>query len=332
MPYALLLAAALATQEEVIRRTDPARAQYQEAVELCRSAEELIEKDPETAVARLTELLDRFGTLPRIECRLRIKVFADDPGAAYAFFPYQFRGRARLATAKGAADRIEAAVRDFERSVERGAAASKPLLQSARLDWWTSLRPLLAREGWEPGRAGAAAKAKGLLRDFAGDKQDRAVAEAEAWIAAQLEPVEAAVRALRRAEPADRSRAAKDAAWLLATEGVVGGPLAERFRAAADRASVVASYRGGFRLKISAGPWAEVTRFAREGKDLELPARETPLVVPGELEIGDYEVELAHPRLGRRTRRIAASELQEGKTYLLSGDLEEGTTTLRLLP
>src|SRR6185295_18122053 len=138
----------------------PARAQYREAVDLCRAAEDLIDRDPEAAATRLTDLLDRFGALPKIECRLRIKVFADDPGSAFAFFPYQFRGRARLASAKGAADRLEGAVRDFEQSFHRGVAASEPLLQAARLEWWRSLQPLLSREGWDPARAGAAGKAK----------------------------------------------------------------------------------------------------------------------------------------------------------------------------
>src|SRR6185436_738830 len=136
----LALCLLLGLQEEVIQRSDPARSQYQEAVELCKAAEELLERDPEAAATKLTELLDRFGQLPKIERRLRIKVFADDAGAPHAFFPYQLRGRARLAAAKDP-DRIEAAVRDFERSVERGAASSKPLLQSARAAWWASLRP-----------------------------------------------------------------------------------------------------------------------------------------------------------------------------------------------
>ena len=212
--FAALLAAALAAQEDVIQRTDPARSQYQEAVELCRAAEELLDKDPEAAAAKFTELLDKHGQLPRIERRLRIKVFADDPGSPVAFFPYQFRGRARLAAADGAkggarerADRVEAAVRDFERSVERGAVSSKPLLQSARIAWWSALQPLLARDGGEPGRAGAADKARGLLRDLAQDGQDKPLSDAVSWFSDQLKPVEEKIRALRRGEAADRQEA-----------------------------------------------------------------------------------------------------------------------------
>src|SRR4051812_10902777 len=126
----------LLSQEEVVQRTDPARTQYLEAADLCRAAEELMERNPEAAALKLTELLDKYGGLPHLECRIRVKVLADDPGSPYSFFPYQFRGRARLAAAAGAksplerADRTEAAVRDFERSVAKGAQSSREMLQS----------------------------------------------------------------------------------------------------------------------------------------------------------------------------------------------------------
>jgi hypothetical protein len=49
----------LLAQEEVIQRTDPARTQYLEAAGLCRTAEELIDQNPEGAAQKLTELLDK---------------------------------------------------------------------------------------------------------------------------------------------------------------------------------------------------------------------------------------------------------------------------------
>jgi hypothetical protein len=329
----LALCLLLGLQEEVIQRSDPARSQYQEAVELCKAAEELLERDPEAAATKLTELLDRFGQLPKIERRLRIKVFADDAGAPHAFFPYQLRGRARLAAAKDP-DRIEAAVRDFERSVERGAASSKPLLQSARAAWWASLRPQLARDG---AGAGASDKARGLLRDLAQDGGETTLKDALSWYSDELRVVEERIVKLRRGEAADRRQAAQDGAWCRSSERVLENlaaakDLLARIRVATVAAGEIAGFRGSFRLKISAAPWAEVRRFAREGKEIPLPVRETPLMVAAELELGDYEIELAHPKLGSRTKRLAAKELEEGKTYLLSADLEAGTITLRLAP
>lgn len=342
MLLAVILAALVAPQEEVIPRTDPARAQYQEAVNLCRAALELLDRDPGAAAAKLTELLDRHGQLPKIECRLRIIVFADDPGSAFAFYPYQARGRARLAMAASPkltpgerADDVESAVHDFERSVERGASSSKPFLQDARRQWWSSLQPLLVRDAALPARA--AIRARTLLRDQAGDGLEREVKDALSWFSSQLGPVEAKIRSYARTNPGDRRRAQEDAAWCRACEQALetvpgAAEMLARFRTAGLQAAGIATYRGAFRLKISASPWAEVTRLVREGIEIPLPIRETPLVIPGELEIGDFEIELSHPRLGRRTRRILATELQEGKTFLLSGDLEEGTITLRLSP
>jgi hypothetical protein len=37
--------------------------------------------DPEAAAQKRTEIPDKSGTLPHLECRIRIKVFADDPGS-----------------------------------------------------------------------------------------------------------------------------------------------------------------------------------------------------------------------------------------------------------
>ena len=104
-----------------------------------------------------------------------------------------------------------------------------------------------------------------------------------------------------------------------ATQGV------DRLKAAADtlapvreKAAGIANFKGRFTLKFVIGPYAEVTKLSREGKEVPLAKRATPLTVP-DLEIGDYEIELAHPQLGKKQIRIAGAELKEGKTYRISG-------------
>ena len=70
-------------------------------------------------------------------------------------------------------------------------------------------------------------------------------------------------------------------------------------------------------------PWATVERLEREGEVIALADRDTPLLVPQELEIDDYSVQLANPK-GRKTARISAKSLEPGRTYVLWGDMGEG--------
>jgi hypothetical protein len=340
----LILVLLLGVQEEVIQRNDSARNQYQEAVQLCRMAEELIDADPKTAAARLTDLLDKFAGLPKVECRLRIKVFADDPGAPFSYFPYQFRGRARLlqSQAKGLAaperrDLAESSVRDFEQSVAHGAESSKTYLLGARLEWWKQLRPILSREGWVPARAAAAGKANEVLSRLAESGQNAVVKEAVNWLSLEVSAVERRVKSLSRSTTSGREAALLEIAWCDMILKVVQGlapAAAEAEEVARVRAAAaeIAGFRGYFQLKICVSPWAEVVRCSREGKVIDLESRETPLRIPIPLEIGDFEIDLVHPRWGKRTKSISAQDLQEGKTFVLSGDMETGRLTLTLSP
>ncbi len=333
----------LLAQEEVIQRTDPARTQYLEAADLCRAAEELIDQNPEAASQKLSELLDKYGTLPHLECRIRVKVFADDPGSPYSFFPYQFRGRARLAAAKAAktpselAERREAAVRDFERSVEKGAQSSRSLLQSARRTWWDALRPLLARDGWKSANAPLAEKAGGLFTDWAKSGDKEALQGALAWVETERKAARLRLETLNRSRAADRDAAEGERAWSTAMLRVLGSLSEGRLEAAelkllSGEAAKLAGFKGTFRLRIAVAPWARVQSLARGGVATPLENSETPLLVPGTLELGDYEIELSHPRFGTRKKALAEADLAAGKTYLLSGSMETGEFSLTLSP
>jgi len=333
----------LLAQEEVIQRTDPARIQYLEAADLCRAAEELIDQNPEAAARKLSELLDKYGTLPHLECRIRVKVLADDPGSPFSFFPYQFRGRARLAAAKGAktpaelAERTEAAVQDFERSVGKGAQSSLGLLQSSRRAWWDSLRPLLTQDGWKPAYSPAAEKAGGLLAEWSKSGEKESLEAAVAWLGGERKAARQRLGTLQRSSAADREAAEGKRAWSGAVMRVLGSvpegkAEAAELKAFGEEAARIAGFKGTFRLRIAVAPWARVTSLAREGVAVPLESNETPFLVPAALELGDYEIVLAHPQLGTRKKALATADLVAGKTYLLSGSMETGEFSLTLSP
>jgi len=333
----------LLAQEEVIQRADPARTQYLEAAGLCRTAEELIDQNPEGAAQKLTELLDKYGTLPHLERRIRVQVFADDPGSPFNFFPYQFRGRARLTAAKGAktalelADRTEAAVRDFERSVEKGAEPSRALLRTARIAWWGTLKPLLGRDAFQADAPKSAAKAGALLGELSRTGEKEVVGDAVLWLRTELGVVARRQATLKRGNAADREAAAQDLAWCRMALGILEGlPEGKEARADLERAAAaareIAGFQGTFQLRIAVAPWARVEQISREGKPMAWQPIETPLLVPLPLERGAYEIKLVHPKYGIRVKTVSAGELGEGKTYLLSGDMEKGEFQLSLSP
>jgi hypothetical protein len=64
---------------------------------------------------------------------------------------------------------------------------------------------------------------------------------------------------------------------------------------------------------------------------IELADRDTPLVVPQDLEIDEYTVELVHPN-GRKKATIRAKSLQPGRTYVLWGDMKGDEFQVSELP
>jgi hypothetical protein len=61
------------------------------------------------------------------------------------------------------------------------------------------------------------------------------------------------------------------------------------------------------------------------------PKHETPIVM-NNLGFGSYEIELSNPDLPTRTVKIPAASLKDGKTYQVSGKMEDGALTVKELP
>jgi hypothetical protein len=95
-------------------------------------------------------------------------------------------------------------------------------------------------------------------------------------------------------------------------------PLVDSLVPAKANAARVADYKGTFALKILIGPFAEIKRLSRDGKEIPLAKPFTPITL-ADLEIGDYDIDLVHPQLGRKQIKIGAKDLKDGKTYQISG-------------
>jgi hypothetical protein len=327
---ALWILALLSLQaDDTVRRNDPNRSAYQEAFDACHEAERLLTASPEAALEKLAPVfadgIDR-ARFALIERRLFIEAKSQE-FTPHDFFPYHLRGRARLLVARKKKEEdarrllIDAAV-DLQGSLTRGATRSKEPLSEAQKELWDNVRAALAYEGWKPGRAALADQALALLST--GDLGPLVAA----WLGAELARLETSLRELRKqqGDPEARRPAARQAAgWCEAVAAAVRGTVAyqEVLNSAARTLALAAAIRdsrGQFRLKIGVSPWARVTRFEREGEEIPLADRDTPLRVPQELDIGDYTIELSHPN-GRKIARILAKSLEPGRTYVLWGDM-----------
>jgi serine/threonine protein kinase len=94
---------------------------------------------------------------------------------------------------------------------------------------------------------------------------------------------------------------------------------------------LVANYKGSVTLKILVGPFAEVTRLTTGGKAVTLKDPFGPMMVAG-IEIGDIEIEFSHPSLGKRTEKIGAAQLKDGKTYQINGSMKDAKLKVAELP
>jgi hypothetical protein len=94
----------------------------------------------------------------------------------------------------------------------------------------------------------------------------------------------------------------------------------------------IASYKGSVTLKIFVGPLtSEITRLTTGGKAVVLKDRFGPLMVSG-VEIGDIEMEFSHPTQGKRTEKISSSQLKDGKTYQINGNIKDAKLRVAELP
>lgn len=130
---ALLL---LCQQDRTALRTE--KADYFPAVQKCKDGEALIDSDPKTAVEKFDEVVNN-PRIKWIECRLRIEERPSEYTAYYAFLPFQYRGRAKIALAKKSDPEIAQkllsdAVSDLQRSVKEGIRSSDEFLKTAKTD------------------------------------------------------------------------------------------------------------------------------------------------------------------------------------------------------
>ncbi len=323
---------ALALQEPVtVSFDDPLRGQYVEAVKECRAAQEKAAADPEAAEKELGAVLKAHPALA-LERRVTVYERPNDP-KTYNLCPWQYRGQVRLALARlpGAAEaerrrRLAEAVGDLEKSVSERNLSSGPALREARRELWPLVRARLRHDAPEPAAPGEARPLLAALEDPGPVAAD---------LAGEVEKTRASAVA-RKADASGREfrerRAQRDLEWADRLEACVRDLAPYRDVAAAlARFREAAAFRGAFRLKVAVHPFAEKIVLRREGHPVPVPAHATPLAVPGTLEIGAFEIELHHPKWGVRKRPVPAEELRDGKTYVLSGDVEKGVFALTAL-
>jgi hypothetical protein len=287
-----------------------------------------VEADPEGAERELGAVLKTYAELA-LERRITVYERPNDP-KTYSLCPWQYRGEARLALARrpNAAEaerlrRLREAADDLAKSAALRNASAEPFLREARRELWPLVRARLRHDA--PERA-AADEARGLLaahEDPAAAAKDLAAEVDAARAKAVEQKADASSREFRE------RRASRDLEWADLLGAAVKGlePYAA-VAAALQRFREAAAFRGAFRLKVAVYPYAEKLVLRREGHPVAVPAGATPLVLPGILEIGTFTVELHGPKGGAKTREIGPAAVKDGKTYVLSGDVEKGNFEL----
>ncbi|MBI4565964.1 MAG: serine/threonine protein kinase [Planctomycetes bacterium] len=89
----------------------------------------------------------------------------------------------------------------------------------------------------------------------------------------------------------------------------------------ADGATVT-GYKGTVTLRIAAYPFAHVMLTKKDGAEVALATKETPLTVVN-LEVGDYRLVLKHADHKDVQLAIEGKDLQGGKTYLIAGRMDD---------
>jgi hypothetical protein len=130
-----LIAALLLAPQETKTAVRQEKAEYNAAVAKCREGEAMIDSDPQAAIERFNEVIGN-SRLRHIECVLRIEQRPAEYSDPYPFFPYQYRGKARMnqvkkATPENAQKLLSSAIEDFQESVKRGNVTSTELQKGA---------------------------------------------------------------------------------------------------------------------------------------------------------------------------------------------------------
>jgi hypothetical protein len=133
-----------------------------------------------------------------------------------------------------------------------------------------------------------------------------------------------------------RDQAERTQMWCQAATQAIQGqtgeftPLAGRLSDLGRGAQKFAQWRGEFTLRVAVVPFGQVASLKRGGQELPLKDRETPLVLP-DLEIGDYEIDLAGAGQTPFHFVIPAARLREGVISTLVGDLRK-SGSVQILP
>jgi serine/threonine protein kinase len=232
----------------------------------------------------------------------------------------------RLEKEKAEADRIAKKEKeDADRIAKQDKEAADKRAQEAKEaawlnDWVNKVRPNIAYGRWKQKDPALTDLVKQLLGRMATDANTRDVPPVADFIDLQVREAVAAAGALTKS---DRVRAQHLIDWcdmiLVVSKDVARlKDSVDSLAPARETAMKIADYKGTFALRINVGPFAEITKLSRGGKDIQLPKRFTPITLT-ELEIGEYDLELFHPQLGKKTIKIAATDLKDGKTYQISG-------------
>jgi hypothetical protein len=198
---------------------------------------------------------------------------------------------------------------------------------------WGTLAESLDFDFWKPGDATLADR---INKHLVAIKTDAPVREGDVrfWFNAQTNKSEEVLRDVRLNR--DAAAASRLVGWcdtfLASHKGIEFlKRYHEQTRKTRDAAALIANYKGSVTIKILIGPFAEVTKLTTGGKDMPLKQRHTPVMIGG-IEIGDLEIELSHPTLGKRVEKIGASQLKDQKVYELNGAFKDAKLRMKELP
>jgi hypothetical protein len=353
-------------QEKVyIDRLDKEKPAYMDAIQLYDQAAAVADSNPPKALKILGELHEKLDSpgrpgLKNYERLLSIEIEANTR-ETHSFLPFQLRGLVRMKMAEQAASPEEKrkwwseAAADLKKSVERGTTASKDSLEIAlrelsrlpppapvaaektgaqiKEEWskgWSRLAEELGPDRFRAEDGALVERASALLRRMATEAAPKDATQAKAWLAQEVEKLQL------RLPSQSREDAKGTLSWSIALSRALEGielpdGTRESLRRLRAEAAKRAEFRGSFSLKIGPSPFAEGIRLFREGAEIPLRIRATPLLLT-DLEIGDYTLEMSHPKTGPRTWTIRAQELKAGRTFVLSGPMKEGKFTLSESP
>jgi serine/threonine protein kinase len=200
---------------------------------------------------------------------------------------------------------------------------------------WIKLTESIDYDDWKAGDAGLVGRVNQHLLRLKAEAPLRQ-SDVYDWFDRQTTKAENQFARLGGGGDEKRGSAARLVAWYDMIEGAAKGvdflkrqmDSASKVRGEAAR---IANYKGSFTLRIFVGPYAELTKLTRNGKEVPLSQRVTPLVLGG-LEIGDFELELSHPQLGRKVEKISEKQLKDGRAYQISGRFQDAKLRVTELP